>query len=97
MVDKKEVKHIAKLARFSLEEGETEKFQKDFSSILDFFNSIKKVNVSNINPAFYSAGAENRDFMREDKENTASPYLTEKLIGLSPQKKENYIKVKAVF
>lgn len=100
MVSKEEVKYIAKLARFNLNENEIEKLQKDFSSILDFFVSLKNVDVSKIKLEFYSASkglTESQDFMRDDKDRIESPDLAQKLIAMSPEKKDNYIKVKAVF
>ena len=42
MISKDEVIHIAKLARLQLSEPEIEKMQKDLSSILDYFDVLKK-------------------------------------------------------
>ena len=48
MISKEEVKHIAKLARLGLSEKETEKFQKELSSILDYIEKLKEVDVSGV-------------------------------------------------
>ncbi|MDP2664107.1 MAG: Asp-tRNA(Asn)/Glu-tRNA(Gln) amidotransferase subunit GatC, partial [bacterium] len=48
MISKEEVKHIAKLARLGLSDKEIGKFQKDLSSILDYVEKLKKVDVSGV-------------------------------------------------
>jgi aspartyl-tRNA(Asn)/glutamyl-tRNA(Gln) amidotransferase subunit C len=55
MINKDEVQHIAKLARLGLGEKEIEKMEKELSLILDYFNLLKEVDVSGIEPSFYSA------------------------------------------
>lgn len=47
MISKEEVKKIAKLARIGITEKEAEKFQKEFSAILDYFNILNGVNTEN--------------------------------------------------
>ena len=42
MITKEEVKKIAKLARIGITEAEEEKFTKDISSVLDYFDKLKK-------------------------------------------------------
>ena len=52
MISKKEIQHIAKLARLGLSNKEIEKMEKELSSILDHLNLLKEVDVSNTAPAF---------------------------------------------
>jgi len=54
MIDKKEVQHIAKLARLYLKQEEIEKMEKELSLILDYFNLLKDVNVDNVKASFGS-------------------------------------------
>ena len=54
MISKKEVEHIAKLARIGLTSGEIEKFQKELSSILDYFEKLEEVDVSEAEPTSHS-------------------------------------------
>lgn len=49
MITKNEVQHIAKLARLGLSEKEVEKYQKEFSKILDYIDKLKEVDVSGAN------------------------------------------------
>ena len=100
MISKQEVQHIAKLARLGLKETEIKKFQKDLSSILDYFNSLKKVDVSNVEPTFHPAEhylKERLDVMRQDKAESQPEQVVDKLIEAAPDKKKRHIKVKAVF
>lgn len=99
MIKKEEIEHIAKLARIELDGKDIEKFQKDFSNILDYFNLLDKINVSKVRPAFHPL----EDFlvkeesMREDIAIPESPETVSKLIEAVPDEKDKYIKVKAIF
>ena len=95
MINKQEVIHIASLARIGMSQKELKKIQKDMSSILNYFNLLKKVNVSQVNPTSYSVLVEN--VMREDENKERNIDLSNKLVEAAPQRKARYIKVKSVF
>jgi len=95
MVSKKEVEHLAKLARLGLSGQEIEKMKKEVSSILDYFEKLKEVDVSNVEPTFQSVPIKN--VMREDKENPEYQEQAAKLLYLAPETKDNYLKVKSIF
>ncbi len=92
MIKKEEVQHIANLARLGLTEDEIKKFQKDLSSILDYFNSIKEVDISKIEPTFHPTEYS----LREDKAKPQPVETANKLIEAAPEKKKRHIKVKAI-
>ena len=92
MISKEEVKHIAKLARLGLAEDEIEKFQKDLSSILDYIEKLKEVNIEGVEPTSHSFPIQN--ITRTDE---AVKSDGKKMIDLAPEKKDGYIKVKSVF
>ncbi len=94
MITKKEVLHIAKLARIKLSKKEIEKLQKELSLILKYIEKLKEVNISKKKPFFYPALLEN--VVREDEEKERDEKEIEKIISLFPQKKERYLKVKAI-
>ena len=48
MITKEAVKHIAQLARLGLSEKEIGKYQKELSSILDYVEKLKRVDVSGV-------------------------------------------------
>jgi aspartyl-tRNA(Asn)/glutamyl-tRNA(Gln) amidotransferase subunit C len=92
MISKNEVRHIAGLARIGLDEKETEKYQKDMSSILDWIDELKEVDAEGVEPTAHIAGLKN--ITREDKaEDFAGK---EEIIKLFPDKKDNFDKVKSI-
>lgn len=94
MISKKEVSHIAKLARIDLSDKEIGKFQKELSKILDYFDLLKEVDTSNVEPAFHSV---KDGLMRKDKEKPESAELMDNLVKAAPEKTKRHIKVKSVF
>lgn len=92
MINKDEVRHIAGLARIGVNEKEVEKFSRDLSSILDFVEQLKEVDVSGAEPTAHITGLENK--LREDKildfENKQG------ISKLFPESKNGYDKVKSV-
>ncbi len=94
MISKEEVKHIAKLARLGLTEKEIEKFQKELSSILDYFEKLKEVDTSKTDPTTHSVLLES--IIRKDETKEMDIEIRNKLIELSPDKKERFVKVKSI-
>lgn len=95
MVTKKEVEHIAKLARLGLTEKEINKFQQELSSILDYVEKLKEVDVSDVEPL--SHPFEIKNVTRKDEEKTRDEERNGNLQKLMPETKEGYLKVKSVF
>ena len=95
MISKEEVEHIAKLARLELSVKEIEKMQKDLSSILDYFVVLKKAKTKN-HKFSSSQELENKNVVRKDEVLPKSSSLANNLIAQAPDKKDGYIKVKAV-
>jgi len=95
MISKKEVEHIAKLARLGLDEKELEKMEKELSLILDYIEKLNEVDVSKVK--ITSQSLRNENTTREDVENSHSKKLNSKLLDSAPSKKENYIKTKPIF
>ena len=93
MISKEEVEHIAKLARLELSEAENKKMQKDLSAILDYFDLLKKAPK----PGSVEKKTENVNVTREDKNLPKDASVAEKLVAAAPDKKDDYIKVKAIF
>jgi len=94
MITKDEVKHIAKLARLELTEKEIGKMQKDLSSILDYFNLLKKADTKKVKSKLRFI--ELKKAVRKDEIVKKSSSLANNLIQAAPDKKENYIKVKSI-
>jgi aspartyl-tRNA(Asn)/glutamyl-tRNA(Gln) amidotransferase subunit C len=95
MISKEEVKKIAKLARIGITEKEAEKFQKEFSAILDYFDILKKIDTEKSEAkADYSDKGNNT---REDKVFSQNEKTVKCLTDSFPDQKEGFIKVKAIF
>ncbi|MBU2566074.1 Asp-tRNA(Asn)/Glu-tRNA(Gln) amidotransferase subunit GatC [Patescibacteria group bacterium] len=47
---KEQVEHLAKLSRLTLQDNVLEQMTKDVGSILEYVESIQKVNIQNIEP-----------------------------------------------
>ena len=94
MINKEEVKHIADLARLGLTEKELESMQKNFSSILDYVETLKEVDVSSIEKSFPERGA--RNIAREDIAIETLKEERDRLIGMFPETKDNYLKTKKI-
>ncbi|HPN96247.1 MAG TPA: Asp-tRNA(Asn)/Glu-tRNA(Gln) amidotransferase subunit GatC [Candidatus Moranbacteria bacterium] len=87
-----EVKHIAELARIGLDEKEIEKFSTDLSSILDFVEQLKEVDIDKAEAMAHITGLENitREDKNRDFENVSG------IKKLFPEEKGGYDKVKSV-
>jgi len=95
MIKREEVQHIAKLARLGLTEKEIVKFQRELSSILDYVEKLKKVDVAEIEATSHPQELEN--VMREDIENSKlKTQNSKRLLDLAPETKNGYIKVKSI-
>jgi len=94
MIEKDQVKHIAKLARLSLNEEELEEFQEELSSILDYVDQLKELDVSDVKPTSHSV--ELKNIMREDKAEETDPERVKKLRKAFPNEKDGYDKVKSI-
>jgi aspartyl-tRNA(Asn)/glutamyl-tRNA(Gln) amidotransferase subunit C len=92
MISKKEVKHIADLARVGVNDEEINRFSQDLSSILDWMEQLNEIDVEKVEPTAHITGLENRT--REDKESDFEN--KEGIIKLFPEEKNNYNKVKSV-
>jgi aspartyl-tRNA(Asn)/glutamyl-tRNA(Gln) amidotransferase subunit C len=92
MISKEEVKRIAELSRLDLSEKEIEKMQKDLSSILDYFDLLKNAPI--IENSIKKVG--DLRLARKDEILEKDVNVAEKIIAASPDKKDGYIKVKAI-
>lgn len=91
MVSSKDVSRVANLARIKLSPKEIERFGKDFSAILEYFEILKKAKVTNIEPMIHSGVV--KSVMREDKGKKDTP---ERLLNMSSNIEKGFIKVKSV-
>jgi len=87
-ISKKQVEHVAWLARIELTEDEKEAFTKQLNEILDYFKKIDEIDTSNIKPTFHVLDLVN--VLRDDK---IEPSLSkEDALKNAPQKEDSFIK-----
>ena len=96
MLPKEEIIHIAKLARLELTEQEIEKMQKDLSAILDYFHVLKKAKSDpNLRITSESTNVSS-NATRKDLVVERPASLANNLVQAAPDKKDGYVKVKAI-
>lgn len=94
MISKEEVEHVAKLARLGLSEKEIERMQKELALILDYFDLLKGLDVSQVPPTSHSVLLEN--VMREDTVKEEEPETVNKMLEQAPVKEKGHLKVKGI-
>jgi aspartyl-tRNA(Asn)/glutamyl-tRNA(Gln) amidotransferase subunit C len=94
MISKKQVKHIAKLAKVSLSKKEVERFQKELSKILDYVEKLKEVDIEGEKPQTHSVWIEN--VMRGDEKISEFEFDEEKLTEQFSEREANFLKVKKI-
>ena len=91
-ITKKDVEHVARLARLALTEEEKEKFTVQLSKILEYVEKLKELDTSNVQPTahpFFS-----KTVWREDK---SLPFTdVESILKNAPDREDNFFKVKKV-
>jgi len=92
---KKEVEHIALLARLGLKEEEIEKYGNQLSSILEYVEQLQEVNTDGVEPTAQVTGLEN--VMRLDEIQACDQATMKKLVELAPEHEDNLVKTKSVF
>lgn len=92
MIKKKEVEHLTKLARITLTEEEKKSFQKELSSVLDYFNLLNKIDISQVETFCFSL----KNVTRKDEIEVFSE--AKELIKMTPGdiSKEGYLKTKEI-
>ncbi len=56
---KKDVLHVANLARLNLSDGEVNKFTDQLGDIIEFIGQLQEVDVKNVEPTNQTTGLEN--------------------------------------
>jgi aspartyl-tRNA(Asn)/glutamyl-tRNA(Gln) amidotransferase subunit C len=92
MIEKKEVKHIAALARIGINEKELEKYSQELSGILEWIEKLREINTDNVEPIDHITGIIN--ISREDRVENFN--FKKNITNLFPEKKDGYDKVKNV-
>ena len=94
MLSEEEIKKIALLSRLSLSPEEMQKYQRELSEILSFFEKLQEVPTDDVLPTAQVTGLENG--LREDE--TLREVQSENLLKCSPHPiVRKHISVPSVF
>jgi len=99
MIDKKEVQHIAKLARLYLKQEEIKKMEKELSLILDYFNLLKDADVNDVKMSLGSINTQENLSIKETtrEDSVIKGDSTKEIMELIPEKENDFVKVKSIF
>ena len=95
MLDKKQVEHIALLARLGLTDEEKETFSHQLSSILEYVEQLKEVDTEGVEPTAQVTGLEN--ILRPDNISQADSETRSKLLEAAPEREDDLVKTRSVF
>lgn len=93
MLNKKDIQHIADLARLDLTEEELEKYGGQLTRILGYIDQLQEVNTDGVEPA---AAATGENVWREDEVLEWDKEEVKKALEEAPESEEGQLKVKRV-
>lgn len=88
MIEKQEVLKIIELAKLKVEDEKIDRFQKDFSQILEYVSELKELDTENISETSHSVDVKNIE--RKD-----APLKYEGM-NLISREKEGYLTIKKI-
>jgi aspartyl-tRNA(Asn)/glutamyl-tRNA(Gln) amidotransferase subunit C len=91
-VSRKEVEHIAELARLKFNEDELENFTKQLNEILTYVEKLNELDTENVEPL--SHPVENNNVFRDDIVKPSIP--KNEALKNAPEKDENFFRVPKV-
>lgn len=89
LISKKDVEHVALLARLELNEEEKELYTQQLNKILDAAMALQEVNTDDVQPTAHVLPIQN--VFREDK--VGQHIDPEKALSNAPDREENFFKV----
>ncbi|MGA2666569.1 MAG: Asp-tRNA(Asn)/Glu-tRNA(Gln) amidotransferase subunit GatC [Patescibacteria group bacterium] len=92
-ISRQDVEHVASLARLELSSEEKEKFTKQLSSVLEYFEKLDKAETADIKPINQINKMEN--VTTDDR--IGQKWDRGEILKNTPEQEDGFIKVKAVF
>ncbi len=93
-LEKKDIEHIANLARLELSESELEKYGSQLSDVLNYIDMLQEVDVEGVEPTAQVTGMENiyrEDVVKEWNDDERLNALSE-----APELEDGQVKVRRV-
>ena len=91
-LDKEKIKHVAKLARISVDEAKVDSLTKDLNSIFKFIEQLNELNTDKVEPL--TSIAETKLRLRKDK--ILSENIRDEILKNSPKDNKDYFVVPKV-
>lgn len=91
-ITRKEVEHVASLARLALKEEEMEQFTVQLSDILTYVEKLNELDTKNVEPTSHALPVKN--VFREDE--TTESIDRRKALGNAPDRTEEFFRVPKV-
>ena len=91
-IDKDKIKHVAKLARISLDEKKTDSLTEDLSSIFKFIEKLNELNTKNTEPLTSILN----EPLRSRSDEIDDGKIKNKILENSPKKNEEFFIVPKV-
>jgi aspartyl-tRNA(Asn)/glutamyl-tRNA(Gln) amidotransferase subunit C len=88
-ITKKDVEHVATLARLRFKEDEVNLFAQQLNDILEYFEKLRNINTTNVNPSTHAVNLTNA--FRED--NVKSSLPSDESLKNAPDSEQTYFKV----
>ena len=93
-LDKKQIQHIAKLARLELTEKELKIYGSQLSDVLNYIDQLQEVDVADVEPTAQVTGLAN--VFREDKVEEWDKSEAENALNQAPEMENGQMKVKRI-
>ncbi len=93
-LSKKDIEHVAELARLDLSDEEKERYGNQLSDILTYVNQLSEVDTDGVEPSAQVTGLQNQ--YREDEISVWDDEERKNAIKQAPETEDNQIKVKRV-
>ena len=91
-LDKEKIKHVAKLARISVNEDKVNSLTKDLNSIFRFIEQLNELNTDQVEPLSSILN----EPLRSRKDEINDGKIRDKILENSPQKNEEFFVVPKV-
>jgi aspartyl-tRNA(Asn)/glutamyl-tRNA(Gln) amidotransferase subunit C len=93
-ITKKDVEHVARLARLSLTEDEKDRYTAQLGSILGYIEKLSELNTDHVKPTSHALPLSN--VWREDVMETSTLGSPDEILANAPQREGPFFKVKKV-
>lgn len=93
-INLEQIEHIALLARLELSAAEKKKFLSQLSSVLSYFEKLKEVDTSHIEPLAQNIVLSN--IHRNDEIKNSDEYIKKAILAAAPRRKGDYFQVNKI-